>query len=176
MVDGRNIWVFAAVGCDKRLLPQVDAQVRDLKTKVIPGKTPTDWIMHMKDIWSGDARAKHPLFSTLTRDAVRKYIDDVAALYRNLGEDLFTFVCIVSKPVSAPAGEPMKLSFSVLFSELMHGFTKGGSAPLLHLDAQRPASIQSQAVGWIDAILTEQHHILAYPFLKIGRASCRERV
>jgi hypothetical protein len=175
-VDGRNVWVFAAIGSDKRLLPGIEAKVRAVKARLIPGRAPTDWTMHMKDLWAGDARTRHPVFSSLTRDQVAGHVSEVAALLREASRELFTFVCVVSRPAREPVNEPMKLSFSVLFHEIIHGFTEGGSAPVLHLDAQRPASIQSQAVGWIDGILTELRHTLGYAFLTHGIAIPKPRI
>jgi hypothetical protein len=168
VVDERNVWVFCAVGCDKRSLPEIEDNVRACKAKLIPNRLPSEWKMHMKDVWSGDARARHPIFSTLSSADVRNYVSEIAALFRRLSDELFTFACAVTRPTSDESDEPMRVAFSVLFSELMHGFTKRGAAPLLHVDAQRPSSIQSQVVGWVQAILNEQRHTLAYPFLTHG--------
>lgn len=175
-IEGRNVWVFAAVGGDKRLLPDFETKVRDLKARLVPGRKPAEWTLHMKDLWAGDARSRHPVFSALTRDQVASHVTETASLLREASRDLFMFACVVSRPAVEAANEPMKLAFSVLFHEIIHGFTRGGSAPVLHLDAQRPASIQSQAVGWIDEILAELRYTLGYPFLTHGITIPKPRI
>jgi hypothetical protein len=64
--EGRKVSVYSLVGTDQSLLPHFEMKVRTLKQGLFPAIPPDSWKIHMKDIWAGTSRAKHPVYQALS--------------------------------------------------------------------------------------------------------------
>ena len=165
-IGDREIWLFAASGADSRAIEEVCERLRRLKRSLIPNVDPDAWQLHMTELWHGDERKKHPVFSRPDFPDVRRIVQEIATFIRD-EDDLFKIVSFSLREKSALAAAK-RTAFQSLLIQTIHCLTELGSAPELRLDAERPQSLQSQLTAWSEEVITEQRHLLLFPFLTRG--------
>lgn len=165
-VQNRELWLFAATGSDARAMGGLCERIRKLKRSLFPDIDPDTWRLHMTELWHGDARKDHFLFSRLEKSAVQSLVQEIAAFIRQ-DKDLFKIVSFSLREKSALAAAK-RTAFQSLLIQTIECLTKRGSAPELRLDAERPQSLQSQLTAWSEEVIAEQQHLLLFPFLTRG--------
>jgi len=165
-VHDRELWLFAASGTDSRALAEVCERLRELKRSIFPSVDPDTWQLHMTELWHGDERKKHPLFSRLSFAEVRQLVQQIATFIREEGA-LFKIVSFSLREKSALA-TAKRTAFQAMLIQTIECVTELGSAPDLHLDAERLTSLESQLTAWSEEVINEQRHLLLFPFLTRG--------
>jgi hypothetical protein len=165
-IGDKELWLFAASGADSRAIEGVCERLRTLKRTLVPNIDPDTWRLHMTELWHGDERKKHPVYSRPDFPDARRLVKEVAAFIRNEG-DLFKIVSFSLREKSALA-PAKRTAFQSLLIQTIHCLTERGAAPELRLDAERPKSLKSQLTAWSEEVITEQRHLLLFPFLTRG--------
>lgn len=80
--EARKVSVYSLVGADQSLLPDFEIEVRRLKQELLPAIPPDSWKVHMKDMWAGTSRAKHPVYRALNLADVIRFVDEMLALIK----------------------------------------------------------------------------------------------
>lgn len=165
-VKHRELWLFAASGADSRAIAQVCERLRELKRSVFPSVDPDVWQLHMTELWHGDERKDHPLFSRLSFAEVKRLVQQLATFIRE-EENLFKIVSF-SLRAKAALATAKQTAFQSMLIQTIECVTQLGSAPDICLDAERLASVESQLTAWSEEVINEQRHLLLFPFLTRG--------
>lgn len=169
--EGKKVSIYSLVGADQSLLPDLAMKVRNLKQKLLPNIPPNDWKVHMKDMWAGTSRLKHPAYQDLNKRDVDGFVDQMLALIK--GSNLFIYnialTCDQGSPSHIPNPDQLKNeAYILLVLNAIDEWTEKNAQPSIFFDSEKPSLANEVIHGWArDAFRASQHSLL-YGFLSKG--------
>ncbi|MHB8788502.1 MAG: hypothetical protein ACYDBT_01335 [Desulfobulbaceae bacterium] len=170
---GRKVSVYSLVGADQSLLPDFEMKIRTLKQRFLPAISPDGWKIHMKDLWAGTSRAKHPAYQNLSMRDVVGFVDQILALI--MGSNLFIYnIALTSDSDSgSPSGisSPDQLrneAYILLVLNAIDEWTEKNAQPSIFFDSEKPSSANKVIHGWARDAFRGSQHSLIYGFLSKG--------
>lgn len=58
----KKVFIYTLVGIDQHLISDFEAKIRLLKQSLILSRSADEWELHLKDLWSGSNRERHPVY------------------------------------------------------------------------------------------------------------------
>ena len=95
----KKVYIYSLVGADQSLLPELEKKINGLKQKLMPAITADSWKIHMKDLWAGSSREKHPVYSSLNINDVVEFADDLLALIKESNLFVYNITVVSDKNV-----------------------------------------------------------------------------
>lgn len=86
--EGLRLTSYSLIGVRTFNLENLENKVKQLKQQLEPDRNPTDWKIHMKDLWSGDVRKVHPIFCTWDQGKVQELCNGLFDLISGYGPNL----------------------------------------------------------------------------------------
>lgn len=169
--EGRKVSVYSLVGVDQTLLPDFEKKVRKLKQGLFPAISPESWKIHMKDIWAGTNRAKHPVYHSLNLKDVIGFIDKVLALIKE--SNLFIYNIALTTDRGNPSGisDPNGLrneAYILLVLNAIDEWTEKSAQPSIFFDSEKHSQANEVIHGWARNTFRGSQHSLLYGFLSKG--------
>jgi len=173
--DGTHfVFTYSLVGADHKLIPGIEDSVKSLKSEICPSKPPATWKLHMKDLWSGHNRRKHPVFAAWDKPDVDTLIAGLLHILRST-ENLFIYNFAVTSNQIGKA--PMYIldkthlrdyAYVQLVLNVIDEFTEKGAQPHIFFDMEKASRSEKVIQAWArDAFQSGQRHLL-YTFLARG--------
>ncbi|WP_066376117.1 DUF3800 domain-containing protein [Anabaena sp. CA = ATCC 33047] len=173
--QGKLIFTYSLVGADFKVIAQIEDSLRELKSKLCPSKSPDSWAFHMKELWSGEHRKKHRVFSDWDFEKVRFAVQGLFQLIQNHAEYLFMYnIALTVKGSmkgfkSKPALErPQDNAYILLITYVINELTTKKAQPVLQFDAEKQTKAAQVIQGWAREAFLGSQHCLLYPFLAKG--------
>jgi len=169
--EDRKVYIYSIVGADQSLLPQFEDKVRALKNSILPGLSPTTWKIHMKDMWAGNSRAKHPVYQALSFKDVADFVDRLLSLIKE--SNLFIYNIALTTARGCPSGMPdpntlRNEAYILLVLNAIDEWTGKNAQPNIFFDSEKDSQANEVIHGWArDTFLGSQHSLL-YGFLSKG--------
>ena len=169
--EGKKVYIYSIVGADQSLLPQFEEKFRALKNSILPGLSPTTWKIHMKDMWAGNSRAKHPVYQALSFKDVADFVDRLLSLLKE--SNLFIYNIALTTARGRPRGmyDPKGLrneAYILLVLNAIDEWTGKNAQPNIFFDSEKDSRANEVIHGWArDTFLGSQHSLL-YGFLSKG--------
>ncbi len=165
----QGIYTYSLLGADRRLMPEIEAQIIEFKKTIAPSVAPDSWRLHMTEAWSGQQRRHHAVFSQWSQNDVVALVNGLFDLFARLSKDLFIFnISLVYR--SLAESELRDVAYISQVAELIDGFTEKGFQPHLFFDADRPVDAEYVIQGWARECFGGLQSMLLYPFLAKGIA------
>ncbi|MFN4024587.1 MAG: hypothetical protein ACK4MQ_07135 [Hyphomonas sp.] len=165
---------YCLIGGTSGTVGQIERSFQAAKANLLPSIDPERWRVHLKDIFPGNARIKHPRFSQLSQAQVMKFVEEVASVIKEA--DQFTWNTVVfgfrEKPSKSEAKKSRKDAMSVmhlaLLSSAIFRTTAQGLKPKFTLDAQKTIRQLPHIEGWSRETFLGSRHYLASELLTHG--------
>jgi hypothetical protein len=175
--DLNDIYVmtYSLVGTNRTRVPEIEMQIREFKKRLVPSVNPDDWIIHMKEIWPGSQRRKHPLFRDWDRNFIEAMCADLFALI-NKFDDAFLIhnvSAVFYKPkergqLKRVKNEVRHNAYTLLLLEIIDNATKYGVAPFFTFDAEKHSNADKIIHGWAKDAFDGSQLNLVYPYVARG--------
>lgn len=169
--EGKKVFVYSLVGADQSLLPDLEMKVRTLKQSLLPAISPDSWKVHMKDIWAGTSRAKHPVYQDLSIGDVIGFVDQILALIK--GSNLFIYNIALATDLGSPssisiADKSRNEAYILLVSNAIDEWTEKDAQPNIFFDSEKSSHANEVIHGWARDAFRGSQHSLLYGFLSKG--------
>jgi len=165
----RRVSVYSLVGADQSLLPDFEMKVRALKQSLLPAVPPESWKVHMKDLWAGTNRAKHPTCRDLNRGEVIGFVDQILALIEK--SNLFVYNIALATDRGGPrtiADELRKQAYILLVLNAIDEWTEKSAQPSIFFDSEKCSRANEVIHGWARDTFRGSQHALLYGYLSKG--------
>jgi hypothetical protein len=167
----RKVYIYTLVGADQSLLPQFEDKVRALKQSVLPAIPPTTWKIHMKDMWAGSSRAKHPVYQALSFKDVADFVDRLLGLIKE--SNLFIYNIALTNVRGRPSGMPdpnglKNEAYILLVLNAIDEWTEKNAQPNIFFDSEKDSQANEVIHGWARDTFRGSQRSLLYGFLSKG--------
>lgn len=167
----KKVFIYSLVGADQSLLPNLGAKVWTLKQSILSTIPPNSWKIHMKDLWSGSSRMKHPVYKSLNFKAVTEFVDQLLLLIKESNLFIYNIALTTDKNNTDGMSESNELrneAYITLVLNVIDEWTEKNAQPNIFFDSEKDSEANIIIHGWArDAFLGSQHSLL-YGFLAKG--------
>lgn len=169
--QNKKVFVYSIIGTDQSLLSEFENRIRSLKQELFPSIPPDSWKIHMKDMWAGSSRKKHPVYQNLGLDDVRRFVHELLMLIK---ESTLFIYNIASTTVQRNEGnrkvqkELRNEAYILLVLNAIEEWTTKKAQPNLFFDSEKNSQANVIIHGWARDIFKGNQHSLLYAFLSKG--------
>ena len=169
--EDKKVYIYSLVGADQNLLPQFEGNLRTLKQNILPDIPPSMWKIHMKDMWAGNNRARHPVYQTLSFKDVEDFIDQLLILVK--ASKLFIYNIALATTQGSPIGisDPNGLrneAYILLVLNAVDEWTEKNAQPSIFFDSEKDSQANEVIHGWARDSFQGSQRSLLYGFLSRG--------
>lgn len=168
---GRKIYIYSFVGADQSLLPAFEEKVRTLKQSLLPAIPPGSWKIHMKDMWAGNSRVKHPVYRSLAFEAVENFVDQLLILIKESNLFIYNIALPSAQRNFKGLSKPTLLkneAYIMLVLNAIDEWTEMNAQPSIYFDSEKDSQANEIIHGWARDAFHGSQHCLLYGFLSKG--------
>lgn len=169
--EGRKVYVYSLVGADQSLLPDFEMKVRTLKHRLLPAIPPDGWKIHMKDMWAGSSRAKHPVYQVLSLEDVLGFVDQALVLIKESNLFIYNVALTTDRGSPSSMSNPNGLkneAYILLVLNAIDEWTEKNAQPSIFFDSEKYSQANEVIHGWARNIFRGSQHSILYGFLSKG--------
>jgi hypothetical protein len=169
--QNKKVSMYSLIGTDQSLLSIVENKIKGLKQKLFPSVPPNSWKIHMKDMWAGSSRKKHPVYKTLRRNDVISFVRELLMLIKE--SNLFIYN-IASTTVQKNKGnrkvqkELRNEAYILLVLNAIEEWTAKNAQPNIFFDSEKNSQANVIIHGWARDTFKGSQYSLLYGFLSKG--------
>jgi len=168
---GKKVFIYSLVGADRSLLSKLEVKVWTLKQSILPAIPPSSWKIHMKDLWSGSNRMRHPVYQSLSFKAVTDFVDQLLILIKESNLFIYNVALITDQNNTKGISDSNGLrneAYIMLVLNVIDEWTEKNAQPNIFFDSEKDSKANKIIHAWArDAFLGSQHSLL-YGFLSKG--------
>lgn len=169
--DGKTVFIYSIVGADQSLLPDIENKVNQLKEKFIP-TTPADgWKIHMKDLWSGNNRKKHPIFCKLQIRDIVQFANDLMAIMKQNKPFIYNIAVVYDDAGKQDITERERIrdeAYILLLLFAINEWTTKRAQPNIIFDSEKNSKTNITIHSWARDVFLGNQYSLLYGFLSKG--------
>lgn len=165
------LYTYSLVGASRVFLPAIEEAITTLKSELAPGFSPDEWALHLKVIWSGQQRQKHPVFRTWDRAKVASLLPSIGGILQAFGDRIYrSNIMLAGEPVGIEAEERFSEyvrneAYIIMVANVINEVTRHGAEPIIHFDAEKPVEAGSVIQNWARQAFRGGQSNLLYCFL-----------
>ena len=167
----KKVYIYSLVGADQSLLPDFEMKVKDVKQNLLPAISPDSWKIHMKDMWAGSSRKKHPVYKSLSLKNVTNFVDELLVLIRKSNLFIYNIALTAFQNNSTDRKVQNQLrneAYIMLVMNAIDEWTTKNAQPSIFFDSEKDSKANETIHGWArDTFLGSQYSLL-YGFLSKG--------
>lgn len=164
-----QVFTFSMVGGSRELINTLQAVFDSFKLSLEPKRKPSSWAFHMKELHSGQHRAKHPVYHSWDEAKVDTAVNRLYEILDHFGRDIFTFNASFFRRSCSDLKSLKCDTYIALLMDLINGFTSKGVVPIFHFDSEKEMKGLGTVVhGWAREAFGTGQRQLAYAFLCRG--------
>ena len=167
----KTVYIYSLVGVDQKLLPEFDAKVKDLKQKMLPSVPAEKRRIHMKDMWAGSKRSKHPAYGTLSPEAVVDFAGQLLALIKSSNLFIYNIALTTDRGKSMDRAVRRRLrteAYIMLVLNVIDEWTTKGAQPNIYFDSEKDSKANETIHSWARDSFCASQYSLLYGFLAKG--------
>ena len=166
----KKVSIYSLVGADQNLLPELEKKIICLKQNLIPSIPADSWKIHMKDLWAGSNREKHPVYSRLNINDVVDFTESLLGLIKQ--SNLFVYnIAVVSKNEQKNKAERKRIrneAYILLVLNAIDEWTTKNAQPNIIFDSEKVSKADETIHGWARDVFFGNQFTLLYGFLSKG--------
>lgn len=169
--QNKKVSIYSLIGTDQSLLPEFENKIKGVKQKLFPSIPPNSWKIHMKDMWAGCNRKKHPVYKNLSLDNVISFVNELLVLIKK--SNLFIYN-IASTTVQKNTGnrkvqnELRNEIYILLVLNAIEEWTTKNAQPNIFFDSEKNSQANVIIHGWARDTFKGSQYSLLYGFLSKG--------
>ena len=169
--QNKKVSIYSLVGADQSLLPELKDRIKDVKQYLLPSIPYNTWKIHMKTMWSGTSREKHPIYRNLSFKDVLGFADKILELIKR--RNLFIYNIAVTSVMNLPSDRTLQQSlrdeaYILLVLNAIDEWTEKDAQPSIFFDSEKRSKANETIHGWARAIFKGSQYSLLYGFLSKG--------
>ncbi len=169
--DNKIVFIYSLVGADQSLVPKLEKEIRNLKGNICSSKPPESWSLHMKELWSGGHRKKHPVFKELSFGDVINISNDLCGLIKE--QNLFVYnIALCAKKTDGKPGSIVNHlkneAYILLVLNAIDEWTSKNAQPQIFFDSEKKSQANETIHKWAQETFRGSQHSLLYGFIAKG--------
>jgi len=169
--QGKTVKIYSLIGLDQSLLAGLEKAVRGLKKDLLPSIPPEQWKIHMKDLWAGGNRYKHPVFSILEKEDIDNFIKQFLVIIRK--QNLFIYnIATTYLHDKETCKRKQNLyraeAYLLLVLNAIDEWTSKNAQPTIYFDSEKRSKASETVHGWARNVFKGNQYALLYGFLSKG--------
>jgi hypothetical protein len=168
-----KLFTYSLVGTSKKFLPEVETRINEIKSRFLP-IPPIEWSIHMKELWSGDNRSKHPHFKDVSLEKVKSLVADIKNLFEEFGNKIYKTNILLAGD-SVEKGKKKQFdkiikeeSYILMVLNTVELVTKHGAEPIFIFDAEKNVEADKVIQMWASDAFSKGCRNILYCFLTHG--------
>ena len=168
--NNKKVSIYSLVGADQSLWPEIEKGIFALKQNLIPSIPADSWKIHMKDLWAGSNRERHPVYSKLNIKDVVEFAESLLALIKQ--SNLFIYnIAVVSKKEQKNKTEGKHIrdeAYILLVLNVIDEWTAKNAQPNIMFDSEKVSKANATIHGLARDVFLGNQYTLLYGFLSKG--------
>lgn len=168
--NNKKVSIYSLIGSDQSLLPEIEKKIINLKQNLIPSIPADSWKIHMKDLWAGSNRKRHPVFCKLNISDVVEFSESLLELIKQ--NNLFIYnIAVVSKNEQKNKTERKRIrdeAYILLVLNVIDEWTAKNAQPNIMFDSEKVSKANATIHGWARDVFRGNQYTLLYGFLSKG--------
>lgn len=171
-----KLYCFSTIGGSKKTIDALNERIAHLKASLLPESSPDSWRLHMKVLWSGNARKRDPKFASWNMDTADRLWLGIRAICNDLEGELWRHCVVIAgqaQPTVSPTEHEKNLratAFRQILLLLIHESTAAGAQPCCHFDSQKEVVATEAIHGWAEQLFIQSTFTLLHAFVAHGIA------
>lgn len=165
-VGSRSMVTYSLVGADSRVIETQGQALSRIKRALEPARDPSSWVFHMLELWSGQKRKKHPVYSAWNDDKCRLAHELLFSVFTS--DEPFFVYNIVCCGHPRTIDRTKRQAYGSLLMLLIDDLTAARAQPQVYFDSERPGPGDTIVHGWAKAIVSESRYRLLHAFIARG--------
>lgn len=168
--QNKKVFIYSLVGADQSLLSELDDKIKAVKQRLLR-ISPDSWKIHMKDIWAGSSRKKHPVYQNLSLKDVINFVDELLGLIKKSNLFIYNISLtthqntIINKKIQSQLRNEAYLS---LVLQAIDEWTSKNAQPSIFFDSEKISKANETIHGWARDLFRGSQYSLLYGFLSKG--------
>ena len=168
---GKKVYIYSLVGADHRRLPEFEIKVKALKQRLLPSISAENWKIHMKDMWAGSNRRKHPAYQSLTSGDVIRFTNELLTLIQKSNIFIYNIALSTGQGSSVGMTDQDALrneAYIMLVLNAIDEWTTKNAQPCIFFDSEKDSKANEIIHSWARDIFKGSQCSLLYGFLSKG--------
>jgi len=169
--QNKKVSIYSLIGADQSLLPEFENKIKGVKQKLLTSIPPDSWKIHMKDMWAGSSRKKHPVYQTLSFDDVKCFVDELLVLIRKSNLFIYNIASTTVQNNTANRkiqNELRNEAYILLVLNAIDEWTTKNAQPNTLFDSEKNSQANVIIHAWARDTFKGSQYSLLYGFLSKG--------
>ena len=165
------VYIYSLIGADQSLLPEFENKVKGIKQKLFPSISPDSWKIHMKDMWAGSSREKHPVYKTLSFNDVINFVNELLVLIKKSNLFIYNIATTTIQNNTANRKAQKQLRNEIYILLVMNAideWTEKNAQPNIFFDSEKDSKANETIHSWARNTFKGSQYSLLYGFLSKG--------
>jgi len=169
--QNKKVSIYSLIGTDQSLLPEFENKIKGVKQKLFTSIPPDTWKIHMKDMWAGSSRKKHPVYQTLSFNDVISFVDELLVLIKESNLFIYNIASTTVQNNTANRKIQNQLrneAYILLVLNAIDGWTTKNAQLNIFFDSEKNSKANETIHGWARDTFKGSQYSLLYGFLSKG--------
>lgn len=169
--QNKKVSIYSLIGTDQSLLPEFENKIKGLKQKLFPSIPSDSWKIHMKDVWAGSSRKKHPVYKNLSFNDVISFVNELLMLIKKSNLFIYNIASTSAQNNTGNRKVQNKLrneAYILLVLNAIEEWTTKNAQPNIFFDSEKNSQANVIIHGWARDTFKGNQHSLLYGFLSKG--------
>ena len=167
----KKVFIYSLVGTDQSLLPEFENKIKMIKQGLFPSIPPDSWKIHMKYMWAGSSREKHPIYRALSFGDVINFVDKLLLLIKKSNLFIYNIASVVVQNDTANRKVQSLLkneAYILLILNVIDEWTTKNAQPNIFFDSEKDSKANKIIHSWARDTFRGSQYSLLYGFLSKG--------
>jgi len=169
--EKKRVYIYSLIGADQRLLPEFEMKVKGVKQNLFPSISPDSWKIHMKDMWAGSSRKRHPVYQSLNFRDVTNFVNELLVLIRE--SNLFIYNIALTTVQNnlndrKVQNQLRNEAYILLVMNTIDEWTTKKTQPNIFFDSEKDSKANETIHSWARDAFKGSQYSLLYGFLSKG--------
>ncbi len=169
--ENKKVSIYSLIGADQSLLLELDNKIKGVKQKLLPAISQDSWKIHMKDMWAGNRREKHPVFQNLSVNDVVSFIDQLLDLIKRSNLFIYNIAATSAQNIGSNRNGQKHLrdeAYILLVLNAIDEWTTKNAQTNIFFDSEKKSKANETIHGWARDTFKGSQYSLLYGFLSKG--------
>lgn len=169
--ENKAVYVYSLIGADKCLLPDIENSIHGIKSELFPSLNPKSWKIHLKEMWSGSHRERHPIYQSLNFGDLQLFATKLMKLIKDTKPFVYNMAATIDIGLVLDKKDRDQLrneSYILLVMNAIDEWTEKSAQPTIYFDSEKDSKANQTVHGWARDTFTGSQLSLLYGFLSKG--------
>ena len=169
--ENKKVSIYSLIGADQSLLLDLENKIKGIKQKLLPSIPQDSWKIHMKDMWAGNSRERHPVYRNLSFNDVISFVDQLFDVIKRSNLFIYNIAATSVENIRPNRKGQHRLrdeAYILLVLNTIDEWTTKNAQPTIFFDSEKNSKANITIHGWARDAFKGSQYSLMYGFLSKG--------